>query len=361
MPFNTVFQVQAMLRDGSPPLAAGSDLLFMPDLFNYFLTGTKASEFTMATTSQLFNPRTKAWEPGILRALGLPPGLLEDLVEPGTVLSPLLSGIAAEAGLPELPVVAVASHDTASAVAAVPAEGDNWAYISSGTWSLVGIEAGGPFITASALEHNFTNEGGIGGTTRFLKNVTGLWLVQGCRKSWEKERTFGYDELVAMAAAAPAFEALIDPDNPDFLNPPDMPEAIRAYCHRTGQSPPATQAGFVRSILESLALKYRAVIDEIRDVTGRTIGRIHVIGGGSRNRLLCQFTSDATGLPVVAGPAEATAIGNLLVQAMALGELNSLDGLRRIVADSFELHRFEPRGDRAWADAYGRFGEITRP
>ncbi len=360
MPFNTLFQLYSMVRDRSPLLDAASDLLFMPDLFTYLLTGVKSSEFTMATTSQIYNPRTHDWHPGLFQAMGLSKHILQPVREPGTVIGPLLAETARETGLPELPVVATASHDTGAAVAAVPAEGRNWAYISSGTWSLVGIESEGPILSPAALAGNFTNEGGVGGTIRFLKNVSGLWLVQQCRKAWGAEKAYSYEELAAMAAEASPFQALIDPDDPGFLNPPDMPDAIARYCAKTGQGFPSSKAGLVRSILESLALKYRWVIDQVRDIAGRPVEKIHVIGGGSRNRLLCRFTADATGLPLSAGPAEATAVGNLLVQAMAVKRISSLAEIRAIVRDSFELENYEPLQDAAWREAYERFRSIIR-
>jgi rhamnulokinase len=358
MPFNTLFQVYAMVRDRSPLLDAASDLLFMPDLFNYLLSGRKASEFTMATTSQIFNPRTRSWNPGLFQAMGISKNILQDVLEPGTVLAPLLPEVAGETGLKEIPIVATASHDTGAAVAAVPARGGNWAYISSGTWSLVGVEEKAPIITPEALDRNFTNEGGLAGTIRFLKNVTGLWLVQQCRRAWEGTRAYSYDELTRLAAGTPPFRALIDPDAPEFLNPPDMPEAIRDYCRKTGQVPPATDASLVRSIFESLALKYRLVIDQMEEVVGHPVERIHIIGGGSQNRLLCQFAADATGRPVSAGPAEATAVGNILVQAMALKSVGSHEEMRTVVRDSFEPADYEPRQDKTWRDAFDRFRTV---
>jgi rhamnulokinase len=358
MPFNTLFQVYAMVRERSPLLDAAADLLFMPDLFNYLLTGKKAAEFTIATTSQMLDPRTRAWIPGLFQAMGLSKKILQDIVDPGTVLGPLSEAAAAETGLRDVPVVATAGHDTAAAVAAVPAEGDNWAYISSGTWSLVGVEEKAPVISPGSLASNFTNEGGVGGTIRFLKNVTGLWLVQGCRKAWGVDGAVSYDDLTRAAADAPSFEAFIDPDDPAFLNPPDMPEAIAAYCRRTGQRPPRSKAILIRSLLEGLALKYRAVIGELRQVLGHPIEKIHVIGGGSRNELLCQFTADATGVAVVAGPAEATAVGNILVQAMALGHVSSPAVMRTIIRDSFDLRAYEPSATAVWEEAYSRFRQI---
>ncbi len=359
MPFNTLFQLYAMVRDRSPQLEAAADLLFMPDLFGYLLTGRKAAEFTIASTSQFLDPRNRTWVPGLFQAMGFSRRILQDLVEPGTVLGPLSDRVIAETGYRDVPVVATAGHDTASAVAAVPAEGGNWAYISSGTWSLVGVEEAAPVISPASLRANFTNEGGVGGTVRFLKNVTGLWLVQGCRKAWSADGPVSYEDLAAAASDAPRFAALIDPDDPGFLNPADMPEALAAYCRRTGQAVPPTRAAMVRAILESLALKYRFVLDELRAVLGHPVDRIHVIGGGARNPLLCQLTADATGLPVIAGPAEATAVGNILVQAMALGLVSSPAGMRAIIRESFPLESYRPAGPQAeWDAAYARFGQI---
>jgi len=359
LPFNTLFQIYAMVRERSPLLDAAADLLFMPDLFNFLLTGRKAAEFTIASTSQLLDPRTKSWIPGLFQAMGLSKKLLQDIVEPGTVLGPLSEDVAAGTGLRHVPVVATASHDTAAAVAAVPAEGERWAYISSGTWSLVGVEEKAPVISERSLEANFTNEGGVAGAVRFLKNVSGLWLVQGCRKAWSAEGPVTYDDLTRAAAEAPAFTALIDPDDPRFLNPADMPEAISAYCRATGQTPPGTRAALIRALLESLALKYRQVIEQLRLVLGHPIEKIHVIGGGARNALLCRLTADATGLPVVAGPAEATAIGNILVQAMALGCVASPAEMRALVRRSFDLRTYAPSGSpAAWDAAYARFRSL---
>jgi rhamnulokinase len=358
MPFNSLFQIYAMVRERSHELDAAADLLFMPDLFNFLLTGRKAAEATIASTSQILDPRSRSWIPGLFQAMGLSKEILQPVVEPGTVLGPLSAGVAAETGLAGVPVIATASHDTAAAVAAVPALGEDWAYISSGTWSLVGTEESAPIMTPEALEFNLTNEGGIGGTVRFLKNVTGLWLVQGCRRSWEKDGPLTYEELARAAAEAPPFQALIDPDSPIFLNPPDMPEAIREYCRKTGQKPPDSRASMVRSVLESLALKSRLVIDRLRSIRGRPVRAVHVIGGGSRNDLLCRFTAEAVGLPVLAGPAEATAIGNILVQAMATGLLAAPADIRSVVRGSIEIRAYEPGGATTWREAYGRFLEV---
>ncbi len=359
MPFNTLFQVYSMVRDRSPLLDDATDLLFMPDLFNYLLTGKKAAEYTIASTSQMMNPVTATWNWGLFQAMGFSREILREIIPTGTVLGPVEKTFAPDSTLKGIPVVATAGHDTAAAVAAVPSAGDDWAYISSGTWSLVGIELDAPRVDGNALSHNFTNEGGAGGTIRFLKNVTGLWLLQQCRKSWGGEDAVGYEELVRLAAEAPPFAFFLDPDHPDFLNPPDMPEAIATYCRRTAQNPSPTRAATVRSILESLALKYRLVIDELRSVSGRRIERLHIIGGGSKNDLLCRFAAEATGLPVHAGPAEATAVGNLLVQAMALGHVPSPGAMREIVRDSLAPRLYEPPVDSSWDKAYGRFLETT--
>jgi rhamnulokinase len=358
LPFNSLFQLESMVRDRSPLIEAAADLLFMPDLFHYLLAGAKATEFTFATTSQLFNPRTGGWDDELLAALGLPRRWLQPLVAPGTPLGPLGAEIAAETGLAPIPLIAVATHDTASAVAAAPGEGDDWAYLSSGTWSLLGVESPAPLIGDETRRANFTNEGGVGGSFRVLKNVMGLWLVQECRRAWSRDAEIDYDELTAAAAAAPPWRALVDPDNASFLNPPDMPAAIRDFCRRTDQPVPETPGAVVRCALESLALKYRCVLEELGRIYPRPIRRLHAIGGGARNRLLNQWTADATGLPVLAGPTEATAIGNLLVQAMALGRVGSLAELRDIVRRSFPLETYTPRPTPAWEAAWRRFQQF---
>ena len=355
LPFNTLFQLYSLKRDRSAILDAAEDLLFMPDLFCYLLSGRMATEFTCATTSQLYNPREGAWEKELFRLLDLPVSLMQSISEPGTVIGSLDAALARVTGIPEIPVVAPATHDTASAVAAVPAEGTGWAYISSGTWSLLGIESERPIFNPRALELNFTNEGGVGGTFRFLKNISGLWLLQACRKTWDRETDYSYAELIRMGAEAPAFRSLIDPDDAGFLNPRDMPEAIREFCRRSGQAEPDSVASMVRCILESLALKYRWTLEQMQGLVPDPIHRLHIIGGGSRNDLLCQFTADATGLPVTAGPAEATAVGNILMQALCLGAVESVAEIRRIVRNSFPLKTFAPRDSAAWDKAFQRF------
>jgi len=358
LPFNSLFQLHALARDNPDLLEQASDLLFMPDLLTYFLSGRKITEATIASTSQLIDPRNGGWSPELVAALGIRPSLLHDPVPPGTVIGRLQPALAEEAGLPDIPVVATASHDTASAVAAVPARGRRWAYISSGTWSLMGIETAGPLITSETRRLNFTNEGGLGGRIRVLKNVTGLWLIQQCRKAWSADRPLSYDEMRELAESAPPSRSFIDPDSPDFLNPPDMPAAIREFCRRTGQEAPETPAAVVRCALESLALAYRRVLDDLRRISPEPIEKIHVIGGGSRHTTLCRFTAGATGLPIAAGPAEATALGNILVQALALGRVHSQDDIRALVAETAEPAVYEPEGTPAWSAAYDRFREI---
>jgi len=359
MPFNSLFQLFAMARDRSPLLEIASDLLFMPDLFHYLLTGEKTSEFTMSTTSQLFNPREKRWNDELFGALGISNKIMQKPLTPGTVIGNLLEATSREVGLKEAPVIATATHDTASAIAAIPAESRNFAYISSGTWSCIGIEVDNPIINEQALEHNFTNEGGVEETIRFLKNCIGLWLLQQCRKSWAQKQTYTYEELTRMAVSAPAFKALINPDSVEFLNPPDMPEAIRQFTKRTKQPPPEMPAEFIRCILESLALRYRFIVNEIQELSPHPIQKLHIIGGGAKNHLLNQLTADATGLTVVAGPFEATAMGNILGQALALGYVRSLDEIRAITRNSSELLVYEPQQTTEWGKAYERFQNIV--
>jgi rhamnulokinase len=361
MRFNSLFQLLALKRDRSPLLDAAEGLLFMPDLFHYLLTGVKVNEYTDASTSQMLAAEARAWDAELVRRLGLPDRLLGTLVMPGTALGPLRASVAAETGLKPVPVIATATHDTAAAVAAVPARGDAgaWAYISSGTWSLMGVELAAPLLTEAALKYNFTNEGGVGGTTRFLKNIMGLWLVQECRRAWERAGTaHSYDELTRLAAAAPPFVSVLDPDDAGFILPADMPAAIADYCRRTGQPAPADHGATVRCALEGLALRYRWVLERLEELTGRRIEVIHVVGGGSQNGLLCQFTADACSRPVLAGPVEATAAGNLLVQLVGLRALGSLADARAVVRESFEVRQYTPQRPEEWQAPYERFRRL---
>jgi len=346
LPFNTLYQLYAMKQLDSVALGSASRLLNMPDLFNYWLTGEARSEETIASTTQFFDPRTMSWATGLLDRLDLPARILCPIVAPGTWLGTMIES-------PHVPVYATAGHDTAAAVAAVPAEGEgDWCYISSGTWSLLGVERHQPLINEKCLNFGFTNEVGVDGTIRLLKNIAGLWLLQECRRQWALEGAdYPYDQLAAMAAEAPPCSAIFDPDA--FSEPGDMPIQIAEYCRQSGQEPPHSHGALVRAILENLALRYRQVLESLEELTGQAI-----VGGGSRNAVLNQFVADCTGRPVVAGPAEATAIGNILVQAMGAGELPSLDDLRAVVRCSFAPTRFEPQRDDAWEHAYDEFQRI---
>lgn len=360
LPFNSVFQLYSMTRDRSPQLQIAADLLFIPDLFNYYLTGIKKSEFSFATTSQLYNPTAGTWENEIFQQLGLPKDMMQEIVPSGTILGELAENISLQTGLGRVPVVAVATHDTGSAVAAIPASGENFAFISSGTWSCMGIESPTPIINEKTLNYDMSNEGCVGGTFRVLKNIVGLWLLQGCRKEWLKVRDYSYNELVKMAEKSAPIRTIIDPDRQEFLNPASMPQAIKEFCRQTKQPIPEEMGQFVRVILESLALAYRFALERLQEIGGRRLEQIHIIGGGSQNQLLCQFTADATGLPVCAGPVEATTIGNILVQAMAFGQISSLVELRQVVRFSFALKHYEPRRTAYWDDAYQQFLKLKQ-
>ena len=358
LPFNSLFQLHAMKRAKSSLLEASRDLLFMPDLFQYLLTGEKKTELTFATTTQLYNPEKRGWEKELFDALGLSPFLMQDIVDPGTKVGNLNVRITQQFDRKDVLVIAVASHDTASAVAAVPAQGEDWAYISSGTWSLMGIETKKPIINELALKLNFTNEGGVEGTFRFLKNIAGLWLLQKCCDTWSPGKQENYGDLTAMAREVQPFRFIIDPDWEGFLNPKHMPETIQRFCVKTGQAVPQSQGEFVRGICESLALKYRLVLDELKQIGSHPIGRIHIMGGGAKNPLLCQFTANATELPVYAGPAEATAIGNIMMQAVTCGWVRSLKHMREIVRNSFDVKLYEPAQTEEWKEALGLFRRI---
>ena len=359
--FNTVFQLYAMKRAGDPVLDSADKLLFMPDLINYLLTGEAKSEFTSATTSQLFNPMKMDWDEEIFENLEIPGSLMQDIILPGSQIGLLNQNISREIDVEGIKVIAVTSHDTAAAIAAVPANGENWAYISSGTWSLMGVENKKAIIDQRSRFFNFTNEGGAENTFHFLKNIMGLWLLQQCRQSWIKSQgMLEYPEIVELAKKAAPFTALIDPDYPGFYNPLDMPAAIDTFCRQSGQLSPKGIGPTARTILESLALKYRMVLDQLEMVTDRSLEVIHIIGGGSQNQLLCQFTANATGRRVVTGPVEATGTGNLLMQAMGLGYIKSLADLRQVVKNSFELIEYEPENTDLWQQAHERFLKIAK-
>ncbi|MCU0519463.1 MAG: rhamnulokinase [Anaerolineae bacterium] len=359
MQLNTLFQLVAMVEAGSSVLDVAETLLTMPDLINYWLTGRRANEFTIATTTQCYDPRAGDWAYGMLEKLGIPTRLFGAIVPPGTVLGPLQASVAAETGLGAVPVIAPATHDTGSAVAAVPMDPDNAIYLSSGTWSLMGVESKAPIIDDRMLTWNLTNEGGVDGTFRILKNIMGLWLVQECRREWQRTgEDYDYGEMVEMAAAAPAFGPIVSPSDSRFLAPGDMTSRIRAACRDVGQAPPESKGAILRCALESLALEYRWVAERLDELTGKRLGTIHIIGGGAQNELLDQLAADATGRTVVTGPIEATALGNVLVQAKALGHIGSIAEGREVVKASFELKTFEPRDTARWDDVYARYLQI---
>ena len=373
LPFNSIYQLLAMRRADSPLLDTAETLLMMPDLFGWLFTGRKGVERTNASTTQLYDPRADggrgAWSDELCAALDLPRPILPGLIDPGTELGPLRPSVADELGIARpLTVLAPGTHDTASAVAAVPARGGtgqnppDWCYLSSGTWSLLGVEVPRPVITPATRAANFTNEAGVAGTTRLLKNIMGLWLVQECRRTWLRAGDdLSYDALIARAGTAAPFRTLVDPDDPSFFPPGDMPARIAAFARRTGQPVPEDEGAFVRCALESLALKYRQVIARLEGILGTTIRTVHVVGGGCRNALLNQFAADACGVPVLAGPVEATAAGNILLQAIARGRLADLAEARAVVAASFPIDRYDPdpRAAARWAEALGRFNRIA--
>jgi rhamnulokinase len=365
MQFNTLFQLWAMRLSGSKLLDCAESLLMMPDLFHWLLTGEKANEVTNATTTQFYNPRENTWARDLLSAFDIPDRILGSLAPPGTTLGKLRALVAEETGLAGVNLVLPGTHDTASAVMAVPAAGPlaerpNWCYISSGTWSLMGAEVPRPIINDQCLALNFTNEGGVGGTTRLLKNIAGLWLVQECRRAWNQAGAdHSWDDLNRLAAAAGPLVSFVDPDHADFLVPSNMPEAIRAYCRRTAQPVPADEGAVIRCALESLAMRYRLVLGWLERLVGGRIETIHIVGGGSQNRQLCQATADACQRIVLAGPVEATAIGNVLVQAIAAGDLGSVEQARQLVGRSFRLSRYEPQNASQWDEAFEKFSTLV--
>lgn len=355
--FNTVFQLNAL--KGTSAMKHAEKIGFVPDIISYLLTGKLVTEYTIASTGAIVNARTRQLAPEIIKAAGADPEKFGTLVAPGTEIGTLRPEICEATGIDPVPVIAVGGHDTASAVAAIPAKGNGWAYLSSGTWSLMGIESAEPVVTAKSAAYNITNEGGVEGTIRVLKNITGMWILEECLKSWKRQGTeYTYPELVAMAAAAEPFKCFIDPDDPRFVAPAEMPQAITEFCAATGQPAPEGHAEMVRCIFESLALKYRAVLDLFREVAEQPIGQLHVIGGGSRNALLNQFTASAINLPVVAGPVECTALGNILMQARSAGYVDSLDSLRAIVGKNVETTRYEPVDPALWDEPARRFNAL---
>lgn len=360
LPFNTIFQLGAEQAGRAPAWEVADRLLFMPDLIHYWLTGRAVNEYTIASTSQLLDARRRTWARGLMRRLGLPARLFGELVSPGTTLGTVRPLYRDELGLGRLKIVAPGSHDTASAVAAVPATGDDHAYLSSGTWSLMGVERAQPLLTPEALALNFTNEGGVCGRIRLLKNITGLWLLQECRRVWnERGANLAFTDIERAAGRVRAFRSVIDPDAPEFAAPGDMPARIAAFCRRTRQAVPSRPAEVGRLVYEGLALRYRHVFAKLRTLTGRDYATLHIVGGGSQNLLLSQLAADAVQRPVVAGPAEATALGNILLQMMASGDLRDLAEGRALLQKSFPTRTYEPRAAAPWDEAFARFQKVA--
>lgn len=364
MEINTLYQLVGMQQQDSPLLDMAESFLLMPDYFHFLLTGEKANEMTNATTTQCFNPTTGDWSRKLLDKLDLPTKMLRHIIAPGTKLGKLRASVQEITGLGDIDVIVPGTHDTASAVMAVPAKSvagaaPDWCYISSGTWSLMGVEVPRPVINADVERLNFTNEGGVGDTIRLLKNIAGLWLVQECRRAWKEEgREFSWSELVRLAKEAQPLASLIEPDHADFTAPKDMPQAIRNFCRRTKQPVPESEGAVIRAALESLALRYRMVLGWLETLVGRRLETIHIVGGGTQNRELCQMAADATGRTVVAGPVEATAIGNVMLQAVAAGDVADIAQAREVIQQSFAVETYTPKQTPAWNEAYARFEKL---
>lgn len=344
MNFNTIFQLYAQSKEADSRLPMTDKILFMPDLLAYMLTGKMVCEYTDASTSGLINPRTRDFQRDLLERLGINPSILLDITQPGTKVGVLKKEICKETGMEPVPVIAVAGHDTASAIAAVPASGENFAYLSSGTWSLMGIESKTPLIDEKSYEYNLTNEGGIESTTRFLKNITGMWLLEQSRKTWEREgREYSYAQMESIAREAIDFPSTIDPDDPRFAAPKDMDAEIKAALKDSGQRIPKNDGEMISCIYHSLTKKYKEVIEMLQGFASFKIEKLHVIGGGSANKLMSQLTADTLGIPVIAGPMEGTAIGNIMLQAKVAGLVGDRWDMRRIIGDSIQTTTYEPR------------------
>ena len=362
MNFNSLFQLYAMRQDDNAALKHCQKVLFLPDALSWMLTGEAVCEYTIASTSQMLDPHTGDLSERLIESVGLTRRHFGRMVQPGTKIGVLTKEVQKMTGLGPVPVIAVPGHDTASAVAAVPARDENFAYLSSGTWSLMGIESRQPVINDRSYELNFTNEGGIEGTTRFLKNICGMWLYERCRKEWPEDvRKLSHPELQGSAMGVEAFRSIINPDDVLFANPPSMIEAIQQYCRQTRQPVPGTPSELCRCIFDSLALRYRQVFGWLKEFASVDLNVLHIIGGGSLNKYLNQFTADALGVKVTAGPQECTAIGNIMLQAKAAGMVDDVWQMRRIIADSVETVAYQPQGDEAaWDKAYTRYLEITK-
>lgn len=360
--FNTLFQFMAMKKDNDPLLGIADKMLFMPDIFNYLLTGVMKNEYTIASTSQLLNVYQKDWDKELIEKAGIPTNIFCDIVMPGEVVGELSDSICEELGCPKIPVIAVGSHDTASAVASVPVTEDyKYAYISTGTWALMGSEIDEPRVSDSAYKYNFTNEGGVCDKIRFLKNVMGLWIVQESRRQWAREgKDYSFSDLGEAAWEAEPFQCFIDPDYEDFATPGNMPKKIRQYCEKTGQYVPETVGEIIRCVVQSLAFKFRMVAEAIEEITGEPLKAVHMMGGGIQDTMLCRFTASATGKTVLAGPIEATSTGNALIQFMALGKIKDLTEGRKIVKNSFPITTYEPEDSDVWNKAYEEYKKIVK-
>lgn len=360
MPFNTINQLYAMKKAASPKLAAASTLLLTPDLLAYFLTGEKVCEFTMATTTQLFRPKEQRWNQELMEQLGIPSGLFLEPIHPGTQIAPLTDEVCAELDVPPIVAVAVGTHDTESAVAAVPAAGDSaFAYLVCGTWSLMGTELASPLVTPEAQALDFSNEGGAFGTYQLLKNIMGLWILQECKREWEEQgHEISFAEIVVQAGSAEPFRSLIHPDDPSFYAPSGMIGRIQAFCRETSQPVPQSAGEIARCILESLALRYRQALAQMEALTGQSFSGLHMVGGGIQNELLCRLTANAIGRPVWTGPVEASAIGNMLMQLVALGKCANLQDARTLVAGSFPIEEYVPEHSEEWNAAFERFERL---
>ncbi|MBQ2696757.1 MAG: rhamnulokinase [Clostridia bacterium] len=358
--FNTLFQLMAIRKD--PSLELADRLLFTPDVFNYFLTGEMKNEYTIASTSQLLDAKKRTWDTELLEKLQIPTKLLGELVQPGTVVGYLTDELCEELGCPKIPVVAVGSHDTASAVASVPVTEDYpYAYISSGTWALMGAELDEPEITDASFRYNFTNEGGVCGKIRFLKNIMGLWIVQECRRQWKREgKEFSFDDLEKAARSAEPHRSFIDPDDLSFAPPGNMPRRIREFCEKTGQPIPQTEGEVIRCAMESLALKCRMVVDALEDVQGKSLEAVHMLGGGIKDTMLCEFVACATQKKVLAGPVEATSTGNAVMQLMAMGKVSDLSEGRKVVKASFPITTYEPTDKEGWEQAFAAYKKFVK-
>jgi len=356
MEINGLYHLMAMVRSGSPMMQIAETFLMMPDLLNYWLTGRKVCEYTNATTPQVLDARTRQWAYPLIGKLGIPEHIFPEIIDPGQVLSPITHLIRDETGLSDTPVIAVATHDTAAAVAAVPASGDNFAYLSSGTWGLLGAEIPGPLLDLKVMQYNFGNEGGVFSTIRLLRNIANMWLVQECERIWALEGDkYTWDQLSSMAEQARPFTGFVDPDDPAFLLPDHMPSEIQRVCADTGQSAPQTRGEIIRACLESLAMKYRYNFEKLVDLLGKVPEVFHIVGGASRNRLLNQFTANAIKQPVIAGPSEATALGNVIMQMIAVGDLADLAEARQLIRDSFPTETFTPQDTATWDEQYAVF------